>query len=69
MELEYFGPVFGRPHGVPLPWLADDAEPNSDMWARSEQSRDEIVGLYHQAWQHADETPSGTPGTPTLSAN
>ncbi|HEY0933563.1 MAG TPA: DinB family protein [Trebonia sp.] len=56
MELEYFGPVFGRPHGVPLPWLADDAERNADLWAAPGQSRDEIVALYHQAWRHADET-------------
>ena len=45
MELEYFGPVFGRPHGVALPWLADDAGPNADMWATPEQSKDEIVAL------------------------
>ena len=56
MELGYFGPVFGRPHEVALPWLADDAEPNEDMWATPEQSRDEIVDLYHRAWQIADET-------------
>jgi Protein of unknown function (DUF664) len=56
MELEYFGPVFGRPHEVPLPWLAKDADPNADMWATPEQSTDEIVALYHRAWQHADET-------------
>jgi len=56
MELGYFGPVFGRPHDVPLPWLADDADPNADMWATPEQSKDEIVALYHRAWQHADET-------------
>jgi uncharacterized protein DUF664 len=55
-ELEYFGPVFGRPHEVPLPWLADGAEPNADMWATPDQSREAIVGLYRRAWQHADET-------------
>jgi hypothetical protein len=55
-EYEYFGPVFGRPHEVPLPWLAKDADPNADMWATPEQSTDEIVALYHRAWQHADET-------------
>jgi hypothetical protein len=60
-ELGYFGPVFGRPHGVPLPWLADDAAPNSDMRATPEQSREEIVGLYHQAWLHADETIAALP--------
>ena len=33
VELEYFGPVFGRPHGVALPWFAGDADANADMWA------------------------------------
>jgi uncharacterized protein DUF664 len=60
-ELEYFGPVFGRPHGVPLPWLADDAKPNADMWATPEQSRAEIAGMYRRAWQHADETIAALP--------
>lgn len=60
-ELEYFGPVFDRPHGVPLPWLADDAGPNADMWATPEQTRDQIVGLYRSAWQHADETIAALP--------
>jgi len=60
-ELEYFGPVFGRPHGVPLPWLADDAGPNADMWATPGESREEITGLYRRAWQHADETISALP--------
>jgi hypothetical protein len=54
VELEYFGPVFGRPHGVALPWLAGDA--NADMWATPEESRADVVGLYRRSWQHADET-------------
>ena len=60
-ELEYFGPVFGRSHGVPLPWLADDAGRNADMWATADQSRDEIIRLYRRAWQHADETIAALP--------
>jgi uncharacterized damage-inducible protein DinB len=56
MELGYFGEVFGRPSGVPLPWLDSGAEPNADMWATPGQSRDEIVGLYHRAWAHSDAT-------------
>jgi hypothetical protein len=60
-ELEYFGPVFGRPHGLPLPWLADGVEPNADMWATPDQSRDDIVALYRRAWQHADETIAALP--------
>jgi hypothetical protein len=43
MELGYFGEVFGRPADVDLPWLADEAEMNADMWATAEQSREEIV--------------------------
>jgi hypothetical protein len=56
VELEYFGDVFGRPSGIPLPWSADDAEPNADMWATADESRDDIVGLYRRAWAHADAT-------------
>jgi len=60
-ELAYFGEVFGRPSGVPLLWLNDDAEPNDDMWATPDQSRDDIVALYRRAWQHADETIAALP--------
>lgn len=34
VELGHFSEVFGRPSGLDLPWLADDAEPEADMWAR-----------------------------------
>jgi hypothetical protein len=61
VELEYFGPVFGRPHGVGLPWLAGDADANADMWARPDESRADIVGLYRRSWQHADETINALP--------
>jgi hypothetical protein len=60
-ELEYFGPVFGRPHAEPLPWIAVDGEPNADMWARPDESRSDIVGLYRRSWQHADETIAALP--------
>jgi hypothetical protein len=52
----YFGDTFGRPFGEPLPWLDDDAEPNADMWATVDESRDDILGLYRRAWAHADAT-------------
>src|ERR1700749_3341076 len=45
VELEHFGPVFGRPPGISLPWAAADAEAGADMWATPDESRDEIVGL------------------------
>jgi len=56
VELEYFGPVFGRPHGVALPWIAGDADANADMWATPDESRAGLVELYRRSWQHADET-------------
>jgi hypothetical protein len=67
VELEYFGPVFGRPTGLSLPWASADAEPNADMWATPDESRAEIVDLYHRSWRLADETiaelPLHAPGT------
>jgi uncharacterized damage-inducible protein DinB len=56
VELGYLGATFGRPSPEPMPWLADDAEPNADMWATAEESREDIVGLYHRAWAHSDVT-------------
>jgi len=56
VELGYFGDVFGRPSAEPQPWLAEDAEPNADMWATPDESRGQIVALYHRAWAHSDAT-------------
>lgn len=50
-SLGYFGDTFKRPFDEPLPWLEDDAEPNADMWATVDEAREQIVGLYHQAWR------------------
>jgi len=52
----YFGDTFGRPFEEPLPWLADDAEPNADMWATADESREQILALYERVWAHADAT-------------
>lgn len=56
VEAGYLGDVFGRPFGEPLPWFAPDAEPNADMWATAEESRADVVGLYHRVWAHSDAT-------------
>jgi uncharacterized damage-inducible protein DinB len=56
VEAGYLGEVFGRPFAEPLPWLDDDAEPNADLWATLDQSRDDIVGLYHRVWANSDAT-------------
>jgi uncharacterized damage-inducible protein DinB len=57
----YFGATFGRPFGEALPWLDEGAEPNADMWATAEESRDSIVGFYHRVWAHADATITALP--------
>lgn len=56
VELGYFGETFGRPSGIDLPWYADDAEPNADLWVTPDERREEILGLYRRAAEHADET-------------
>jgi hypothetical protein len=56
VEAGYLGATFGRPFEEPLPWLDDDAEQNADMWATVEESRQQIVALYHRVWAHSDAT-------------
>jgi uncharacterized damage-inducible protein DinB len=56
VEAGYLGEVFGRTFGEPLPWFDETAEPNADMWATEEESREEVVALYHRVWTHSDAT-------------
>jgi uncharacterized damage-inducible protein DinB len=55
VELWYFGDAFGRPPGE-RPWSEDDARNNADFWARTDESRERITGMYRRAWAHADQT-------------
>jgi uncharacterized damage-inducible protein DinB len=57
----YFGDTFGRPFGEPMPWFDEGAEPNADMWATADESRDEVVAFHHRAWAHADATIDALP--------
>lgn len=61
IEAGYLGDTFGRPFDEPLPWLDDDAEPNADMWATADESREQIVALYRRAWAHSDATVEALP--------
>ncbi|MEV0776579.1 DinB family protein [Streptomyces sp. NPDC050433] len=64
VEAGYFGEVFGRPffaEGQVPSWYGDDAEPNADMWATADESREDIIGLYHQVWEHAHSTIAALP--------
>jgi hypothetical protein len=62
VEIGYFGDTFGRPFfDEPPPWFGMDAEANADMWATADESREHIVGLYRQTWQHSDATIAALP--------
>ncbi len=52
----YFGEVFGRPFDETAGWFEAHPEPDADMWATAEESREEIVGLYERAAAHSDTT-------------
>ena len=64
VELGYFGDVFGHPHGVALPQHTDEI--NADMYARADESVDEILDRFAAAQAHAntmlDELPLDTEG-------
>ncbi|WP_406862843.1 DinB family protein [Streptomyces sp. HUAS MG47] len=66
VELGYFGDTFGRPFfeeaSRPAPaWYRETAEDNADMWATPEESREQIIDLYRQAWKHTDATVAELP--------
>jgi hypothetical protein len=59
VEIGYFGDTFGRPFDGPLPWQEEpevEPAPNADFWATSDESREQIVGLYRAVWVHSDVT-------------
>jgi uncharacterized damage-inducible protein DinB len=60
VESEYFGVCFGRPFPEQLPWYAEGAAEDDDMWATASESRELIVDLYRRAWAHADATIAAT---------
>jgi Protein of unknown function (DUF664)/Domain of unknown function (DUF4440) len=61
VELGYFSAVFDRPFDVPGPWFGMDAEPNADMYATADESREDIVGLYRRTWALSDATIEALP--------
>lgn len=66
-EQEYFGDCLGRSFGEKLPWLDQlDDDPNADMFATAEESREDIVSLYTRVTRFADtviaELPLDAPG-------
>jgi uncharacterized damage-inducible protein DinB len=60
VEAGYLGETFGRRFPEPLPWFDEGAALEADMWATSEESRDDIIGLYRRVWAHSDATIAGS---------
>jgi uncharacterized damage-inducible protein DinB len=57
LEFGYLGDCVGRPTPVKLAWYEDESVwDGADMWAKPEESREELLDLYRRAWQHSDES-------------
>jgi uncharacterized damage-inducible protein DinB len=58
-EARYLGEIFNRPFPEPLPrWQDSD---RSDLWVTESESREQIIGFYRRAWEHADATIQALP--------
>ena len=53
-EARYLGEIFNRPFPEPLPRWQDSN--GSDLWVTESESREQIIGFYRRAWEHADAT-------------
>ncbi len=60
-EAVHFGETFGRPFDAPALWIMGNAEPDSDMWAAADETREQIVGPYREVWAHSDATIESLP--------
>ena len=64
VEAEYFGHVFGRPFPEVVPWSADDAEDNADMWAGPEESVASVRDFAQRVWAQPTPPSRRCPSTP-----
>ncbi len=56
VEAGYLGEVFGRPFPGETPWLAEESEPNADMWATPGQTIGWMREFTDRVWAHCDAT-------------
>ncbi|MET9629407.1 DinB family protein [Lentzea sp. NPDC006480] len=68
-EQEYFGACLGRKFPETLPWMdaiESGSDPNADMFATADESREDILALYARVAEFADgvisELPLDAPG-------
>ncbi|UOQ56219.1 DinB family protein [Leucobacter allii] len=53
-EYGYLTECLGRDGGIALPWMAEVAADNADMWATAEERREDVVELYRRVWRSDD---------------
>ena len=59
VEAVYFGPTFGRAFPTPqelVPAEAYDEDPQTDWYARADETKDGLIDLYRRVAAFADET-------------
>lgn len=57
VEYRYLGDSFGRPAPETLAWVEDGSDwEGADMWAKTGESSDYLIGLYRRAAAHGDAT-------------
>ena len=60
-HISYFGEVFGRTSDVPDGRHSGDAQGHAEFWATPDESRQDIVDRYRDAWELSDATISELP--------
>ena len=58
-EIGYFGETFGRdwPDPGEVAWIQEiETDANADLYAKADESTDDVVDLYRRVWEFADET-------------
>ncbi|MHC1558333.1 DinB family protein [Actinomycetospora sp. C-140] len=61
VEAAYFGTTFDRPVPDAPRWADLGDDETADMWARADESREELVGRYRHVAEHADATIAALP--------
>lgn len=56
VQAGYFGDAFARPWPEPMPWMAEAAEINDDMFAAADETSEWVRNFYQRSWAHAKET-------------
>ncbi|MDY0891668.1 DinB family protein [Frigoribacterium sp. CFBP9030] len=56
VQLGYLGEVMGRPADRDVPWLSETSEPEADLWATADETKEAVVEFARYSATHADAT-------------